>query len=268
MAKKTLPELRAEAEALSARWNDEYQSEKFAESIKTREELDNVVGDYLNTARNECFAACAKADNPMIAAVTLLTFDAIKVKEDKPKPDGPKFPTLSITECTKPIDLIRFDAYCRKNGHPKGIGVADDWIYVSQKFNMLMTASAVLDLREPDDSRKPADILKSVNDSMAMHSIAREIDLGECPTSNTAKTKLMAKVIAAMIGEGDNSDGKKSYKVVTPDIKFFEKAFTRKSKKALTVTTANHKQVVDILANICHKLVCGKVYDADFKKIK
>lgn len=260
MAKKSLMELRAEAEVLAQKFNDEYQSEKFADAIKTREELDNVIGDYVNTARNECFAACAAADDPIIAAVTLLTFDTIKVKEEKPKADGPKFPTLSIEDTTKPIDLIRFDSYCRKSGHPKGIGTAKDWIYQSQKFNMLMTASAALDLRGSDDHRKPSDIVKTVSDSMAMHQIARELDMGDCPTSKTAKTELLSKVIAAMVGDG--------FKVTTHDLRFFEMAFTKKGKRALTITASNHKQVVGILAEVCHKLVCGKAYEVDYKKIK
>lgn len=260
MAKKTLAELRTEAETLAQRWNDEWQNEKFADAVKTREELDNIVGDHINTARNECFAACAEAENPIIAAVTLLTFDTIKVHEDKPKADGPKFPTLSIADTTKPIDLIRFDSYCRKSGHPKGIGTAEDWIYQSQKFNMLMTASAALDLRGSDDHRKPSDIVKTVSDSMAMHQIARELDMGDCPTSKTAKTELLSKVIAAMVGEG--------YKVTTHDLRFLEMAFTKKGKRALTITASNHKQVVGILAEICHKLVTGRTYEVDYKKIK
>lgn len=260
MAKKSLMELRAEAEVLAQKFNDEYQSEKYADAIKTREELDNIVGEHVNTARNECFAACAGAENPIIAAVTLLTFETIKVKEEKPKADGPKFITLSITEVARPIDLIRFDAYCRKNGHPKGIGAADNWIYQTQKFNMLLTASAALDLRGSDDHRKPADVVKSVSDSMAMHQIARELDMGEAPTSKTAKTELLSRVIATMVGEG--------FKVTTHDLRFFEMAFTKKGKRALTITASNHKQVVAILAEICHKLVCGKTYEVDYKKIK
>ena len=41
-----------------------------------------------------------------------------------------------------------------------------------------------------------------------------------------------------------------------------------KNRKALTVTTANHKTLRGLLAEICHRIVTKKQYAVDYKAVK
>ena len=44
--------------------------------------------------------------------------------------------------------------------------------------------------------------------------------------------------------------------------------YSRKSRKALTVTCANHKYMRGYLMEICHRIVTGKAYELEFKATK
>ena len=101
---------------------------------------------------------------------------------------------------------------------------------------------------------------KVVNDSFAMSNIAREIDLGKSPTSKTNILKTLQSIITAMLGEG--------YKATSHDVNFLMSTYSKKNRKALTVTTANHKTLRGLLAEICHRIVTDKQYAVDYKAVK
>lgn len=236
--------LRAKADEQVKSYNEAIQSGNFAESVKIDDALTQTVNEYTSEVRKMCFDACKATENPMLTAVNLLSFMTIGVKDEKVGED--KIPVRVVIDKERAIDLYKLHKYIEG-----GIGHDKNWLYIAEKFNCLMTAAAAKDLGlDP----------KAVNDSFAMSAIARDIDLGKAPTSETAMLTQLKMVITSMIGE--------EYKVTTHDLKFLLKCYTKKSKKALTITTANHKYLRGYLAEICHKLVTGKQYDADYKKIK
>jgi len=63
-----------------------------------------------------------------------------------------------------------------------------------------------------------------------------------------------------MIGE--------DYKAITHDVNYILAVYSKKGRKALTVTASNHKQMRQIIMEICHRIVTGGRYDIDYKKIK
>ena len=101
---------------------------------------------------------------------------------------------------------------------------------------------------------------KDINDSYYMSDLAKSIDMGKNPTSKTNLLKTLTTVIQAMIGE--------EYKPLSHDVNFLLLVYGKKSRKALTVTCANHKYLRGYCMEICHRLVMGKVYDVDYKKMK
>ena len=248
MSENKLLTLRAVAEEKVKAYNELYQSGSFADAVKLEEEISNAVNEYTAEARKQCFDMCKESGNPMLTAVTRLTFKTIATKNEEVGES--KIPVLTIVDKEKAIDLQKLHKYI-----DGGIGHDTNWIYLAEKFNCLLTAAAAVDLGiDP----------KSVNDSYAMSAIAKDIKFNgaksdEAPTSDNKKLALLKVVIEAMIGD--------EYKVTSHDLKFLMKVYSKKSKKALTVTTANQKYLRGYLAEICHKLVTGKVYELDYKKV-
>lgn len=239
----TKQELREKAESLCKEYNDKIQSGEFEDAMKINEEMEQIVNEYTSKARQECFDALKATENPMIAAVTQLTFPTIRIKDTKQGEE--KIPVRVIEDIERAIDLLKLHKYIEG-----GIGVDKNWAYTVEKFNFLMTAQKAVDL-----GINP----KVVNDSYAMSEISRAIDMGKSPTSKTNILKTLNTVVAAMIGE--------EYKATSHDVNFLMSIYSRKNRKALTVSCANHKYMRQYLAEVCHRIVLGKTYEVDFKQI-
>lgn len=236
-------ELREKAESLCKEYNDKIQNGEFEEAMKIREEMEQVINEYTSKARTECFDEIKATENPIIAAVTRLTYPTIRAKDTKQGEE--KVPVTIIEDIERAIDLLKLHKYIEG-----GIGVDKNWAYTVEKFNFLMTAQKAVDLGVDP---------KVVNDSYAMSEISRAIDMGKSPTSKTNILKTLNAVVAAMIGE--------EYKATSHDVNFLMSIYSRKNRKALTVSCANHKYMRQYLAEVCHRIVLGKKYEVDFKQI-
>ena len=244
-AVKKLNGLRTEVEGLVSSYNEAYQAGKFEEAMKLSKAIEEKVNEYTSVARADCFEACKNSADPMLTAVTVLSFITIGVKDEQKGDDA--IPVRIVVEKERQIDLFKLYKYCGE----KGIGADPKWLYMAEQLNMLLTAQKAQDLGlDP----------KKVNDSFAMSNIAREIDLGKSPTSKTNILKTLQSIITAMLGEG--------YKAASHDVNFLMSAYSKKNRKALTITTANHKTLRGLLAEICHRIVTGKTYAVDYKAVK
>ena len=236
-----LKELRSEAEELVKRYNDATQTGtgKYEEARKLDEAIQGKVNEYTSIVREMCFEECKAAPDPMLAAVTILSFVTIAVNDKKEGED--KIPIRSLIEKERPIDLLKLDQYCN------GIGANKNWSHIAQKMNFLLTYQKAVDLGiDP----------KVVNDSYSMTSIAREFDMGKNPTSKTNLLKTLQAVVSAMLGD--------EYKATSHDVNFLLSVYARKNRKALTVSCANHKNFRNYIAEVCHRIVTGKSYGLDF----
>lgn len=236
-----LHELRATAEAKAVEYNTAMMETRFDDAAKLDEEITDAVNEHTAIARDICFEDCAAAADPMIEACTRLSFDTIAAKDSK-KGDE-KIPVLEIVDREKQIDLQKLHKHV--NG---GIGKDKNWIYAVEKLNMLMTAQKAKDLGVDPTS---------INDSYAMNDISRSYDLGKNPASKTNLLKTLTAIVAAMIGE--------EYKPVSHDVNFLLSIYSKKGKKALSVTCANHRYMRGYVMEICHRLITGKTYDVEFK---
>lgn len=237
-------ELRERADKLVKVYNDDIQSGRYDKAVRVNDAITKIVNEYTSVARNECFEECAAAENPMIEAITRLRFTTIATKDTK-KGDE-KIPVREIIERDKPIDLLKLHKSVEG-----GIGADKDWSYRAEKLNFLLTAQKAVDLGiDP----------KAIHDSYAMSQIARDLDMGKTPTSKTNILKVLQTVITAMLGEG--------VKATSHDVNFLMSVYSRKNRKALTVTCANHKYFRGYIAEICNHIVTGAPYELDYRKIK
>lgn len=238
-----LATLRSEAETLVKEYNEAIQTGKFEEANKADTKLTEKINEYTATVRDMCFEDCKDTDDPMLAAVTTLSYVTIGTKDEQKGND--KVPVRSIVNKERQIDLFKLDKYCG------GIGADKNWLHIAQKMNMLLTAQKAVDLGlDP----------KTVNDSYSMSEIAREFDMGKNPTSKTNLLRTLQTVVTAMLGEG--------YKATSHDVNFLLSVYSRKNRKALTVTCANHRYFRNYMAEICHRIVTGKAYELDYKTKK
>ena len=239
-----LKELRATVEEKVKAYNEAMQDGKFEDVQKLDNEITESVNEYTATIRDMCFEDCAAAEDPMIAAVTALSFMTIGVKDNK-KGDE-KIPVREIIEKERQIDLLKLHKFV--NG---GIGHNKEWNIMIEKFNLLMTCQKAKDLGiDPKD----------INDSYAMSEIGKAYDLGKNPASKTNLLKTLTAIVQAMIGE--------EYKPVSHDVNFLLSVYSRKSRKALTVACANHKYLRGYVMEICHRIVTGMTYEVDYRKAR
>lgn len=244
-AKLSKAELREKVESLVKDFNDKLQNGDYENAAKLNSEIEENVNEYTSIARNECFDALAGTENPMLEAVKQLVFPTIRVRDTKQGDE--KIPVRIVEDIERPIDLLKL----HKHVGGDGIGADKNWAYTVEKFNLLMTAQKAVDLGiDPKD----------VHDSFAMSEISKAIDMGKTPTSKTNLLKTLNMVVTAMIGE--------EYKAKSHDVNFLLSVYSRKNRKALTVTCANHKYMRQYMAEICHRIVTGKVYEIEFKKVR
>lgn len=242
VAKKT--ELRANVEELVKGYNEAMQTAKFDEVSKIDAEITKAVNEYTSVAREECFDECAAEENPMLEAIKRLSFTTIGVKDER-KGDG-NIPVRIVIDKERAIDLLKL--HKRIDG---GIGHDKNWHYIAEKMNFLLTAQKAIDL-----GINPKDI----NDSYEMSNISKQMDMGKTPTSKTNLLKTLQTVITAMLGE--------DVKATSHDINYLMSVYSRKNRKALTVTCANHRYFRGYLAEICNHIVTGNSYAVDYKKAK
>lgn len=239
-----LKELREKVEAGVKLYNEAIQDGKFDEVSKLDTEITENVNEYTATVRDMCFEDCAAADDPMIAAVTALSFMTITVKDNKKGDEN--IPVREVIERERQIDLLKLHRFVEG-----GIGKNKEWNVMIEKFNLLMTCQKARDLGiDPKD----------INDSYAMSEIAKSYDLGKNPASKTNLLKTLTAIVQAMVGE--------EFKPVSHDVNFLLSVYSRKSRKALTVACANHKYLRGYIMEICHRIVTGKTYEVDYKRAR
>ena len=239
-----LAKLREEVEELVKQFNGVNQEKKYDEADKLDAEIAEKIGEYTHIVRTLCFEKCKETEDPMLTAVKMLEFKTIGVRDFTVGEDS-KIPVREVIEKERRIDLLKLDSFCGGIGHDK------QWNHMVQKLNFLFTVKKCIDLGVDP---------KQVNDSYAMSEIAKQINLGKTPTSKTQILKTVNKVLAAMIGEG--------YKADSHDVNYLLDVYSKKSRKALTITTANHRFMRNYLAEICHRVVTGASYNVEYKKVK
>lgn len=219
--------------------------------------IEDTINKYTAEARAECFEELKASKDPMLEAIKRLTFDTIKVtvkKESFKIPGSDENAEIlksKIEDSEKAIDLLKLH-----NSIEGGIGKVSNWNGYVERMNYHMTARQAKRLLKNKEHLTKA--LKEINNSYAMSDIARQIDMGKDPTSNTKLLSTLQSVVTAMIGD--------TYKVTSHDVNYLTDVYAKKGKKALTVNCANHSFFRAYIAAICHGIVTGEDYDLSYKK--
>jgi hypothetical protein len=226
-------------------------AESVADREKRNRELDEVITYYNETAKDMCFSACRNAEKPMHYAVLTFFWKGIRVKGTVDKET--QIVSRQIVEAEKPIDLGALYKFMDNK-----LGADHMWFYTAEKLNFYLTYRAA-DRVGAEAVKK---LLDSKSDCFLMSKIARDIDLGKNPCSNTNLLKTLNRVIKEMLGE--------EYEATSRDVRYLVDAYSNDNKKSRTaLTAANHKTLRNYLKKVCERILTGRYgYDVEQREIR
>lgn len=262
-------ELLAAVRADVQEYNSAYGEKRFDDASTINANIEKKIDEYNSIAQMLCFDACAKAEDPMKAAVLTLHYPIIGIKDtmigDEVKvlkrviigdPEGE-----DATPKYKQIDLLKLQKYVKdREGH--GIGYEANWNNQAERLNLLFALDCAVEIG------KGQEFINEMSECYAVKEASREIDFGVknpkagTPISNTGLLKAVKAVVTAMVGPefGD--------KVLTHDVRFLKIVSAKKSRKELTVQCANHRFMRGYLMEVCNRIMTDGVYDVDYKRVK
>lgn len=197
-------------------------------------------------------------ENPLISAITKLN---INIKRAKlAKTEGVNVRVYSLEDSEMRIDIKELEKYAKRQ-----ITANKDWHHAISKFNYLLLTYMIENLMKNKELRE-AEVSK-VRSNYHMKEIAKAIDLGETPTSNTQMLKQLNLIIGNIIGKDYKIDGK-AVKATSHDVFWLERVYLKKGKTALTAMATNDNQLRTIITEIIHKLLTNKEYEVISKYVK
>lgn len=213
--------------------------------------IEECVNKHTNNARELCFAECRETEDPMLEAIKRLEFTTIGLKVTKKGEE--KIPVAEIVDKNKSIDV--FKLHKTVNG---GIGKDPKWNGLIEKMNYHMTVRQAK--RLIGERGNLTKLLSEISDSYRLSDIAKQIDLGKDPTSNTKLLGTLQTIVTAMIGE--------EYKPTSHDVNYLIDIYAKKGRGALTVECSNHRYFRGYITDICHHIVTGDDYRLRSLEIK
>lgn len=255
---------------------DEYNKAlKDNDLAKTRgleQELKEIEKDYAEVKRTLVFDELKNEENPVKAAITTHSYYVVSHRTEREEGVITGFEIVEDKVCQ--IDLVKFCKHC---------SLPTNWQYMVEKFNQLMAMRTATELKMTKAQ------IKKICDSFYMNSLAKKVDLGETPTSNTAICKQLQKVFDAILFEApaenetpvENTDTeakpetpakskkiKNIHRVNNHDVAYLLMCYSKRGKKTLSVAVAKNSYVHRLVMDVMHRVVTGKTYDLEYRMIK
>lgn len=217
--------------------NDSLAQGAYSEVENNLATLKQVEGDLRKLIEKEVFNEC-KTTHEAILRRSFIAPSHKSINEEGK--------LVRIEKADKEV-MIDLKAFCEHHGFPL------EWWYELQALNKRLTVKVARSLGVgPTELRK-------INDSYTMNELAKQIELGQNPDSNSQVTKHMQKVLD-LLDEGCG-------RVNGYDLAYVMSTYTkRNSKRALSVSCSKHSALQNILLDVFHRVATGKVYDVDYKR--
>lgn len=255
--KRTLSVIESEIKANVIAYNEAVDNGNFTAMTEAENKQTELEKEYAQLAEVVCYANLKAQDNPMLAAVKAYGFNVMGHKDvktiEKVVEDGEeKTITITTREATfkeKQIDLVKFDNYGGKT-----VSVNPMWKYEIQSLNQLFCIRTAQDMGVPFE---PA--------SYYMDKIARRIEDGETPVSNTAMLEALQNLVDMIIFEGED---KNKYRANSRDITAILKQYTKSGKARLGIAVAKHNFFTRIIGKVLYRIATGEQYTLEYKTSK
>ena len=255
--KRTLSVIESEIKEKIIAYNEAVDAGNFNAMTEADSKLSELEKEYAQLAEAVCYSNLKQKENPMLAAVIAYGFNVIGHKDvktiEKTVEDGEeKTITVTVREITvkeKQIDLIKFDSYGGKT-----VSVNPMWKYELQSLNQLFCIRTAQDMNVPFE---PV--------SYFMDKMARRIEDGETPVSNTAMLEALQNLIDMIIFEGED---KNKYRANSRDITAILKQYTKSGKSRLGIAVAKHNYFARIIGKVLYRIATGEQYTLEYKTSK
>lgn len=255
--KRTLSVIEAEIKTNIRNYNEAVDNGNFTAMTEADNKQAELEKEYAQLAEVVCYANLKKMENPMLEAVKAYGFNVVGHKDvktiEKIVEDGEeKTITITTREATikeKQIDLIKFDNYGGKT-----VSINPMWKYEIQSLNQLFCIRTAQDMGVPFE---PA--------SYYMDKIARRIEDGETPVSNTAMLEALQNLVDMIIFEGED---KNKYRANSRDITAILKQYTKSGKARLGIAVAKHNYFTRIIGKVLYRIATGEQYTLEYKTSK
>lgn len=247
--KKIISDNRANIVAKIDEYNTALKENDFAKATRVEQELKEAESAYAEAKCVEVFSELKETANPVKAAIEMHSYLVVshKVKREEGVITGFEI----IEDKVRQIDLVKFCEFCK---------LPALWKYSVEKFNQLLACRTATELKMTKAQ------IKKICDSFYMSDLARQVDMGETPDSNTAICKQLQRVFDEILFE-DNGKGKNVYRVNNHDVAYLLMCYTKRGKKTLSVAVAKNAYIHRLVLDVMHRIVTGKAYDLEYRMV-
>jgi len=224
-------------------YNKAFLAKSF-EAIKEAEEnLNKELKAYKKAACDAVLYRLKGTENPVLEAVKQLTYEVFRtkmVKDDNGNDRG-----IELVPTDARIDLVKVCEYCE---------LPTVWKYKVEKLALLLAVRAARELKIP------ASEIKAMNYKFKMDELARKVDMGETPDSNTQITKEIQMIMDEVLpGLG---------KANAHDAAYMWMASTRAGREAKCIKVADARMAHRLFAEVANRIVTKGRYTVDYKMVK
>ena len=233
---KGMSESRTKLADLVSKYNNE---ESAAAAAKIEEDIKTEKKQYNEYSQSLVLTRCLEEDKPIIAACKVSVYPSLATRMEK-NDAGVK--VMRLKESTDLLDLTRFAKT-----------ITNPWRYRAELLCLFQTKESASSI--------------GVSDKQYMADLERFFKLSEearkAPKASKRSTATILKeVVSSMIGE---EYGKL---VVAADVNKFVCGFTQDNRRTRDeIQTANFRQTVKLLTDICHRILTEGVYHIRTKQV-
>lgn len=230
-------------------YNEALKENDLAKATRTEQELKDAETAYAEAKCTEVFGELSKSENPVKAAVEMHSY--LVVSHRVKREEGTVIGFEIVEDKVRQIDLIKFCEFCK---------LPTNWKYKVEKFNQLLA------LRTANELKMTKAQIKKICDSFYMSDLARQVEMGATPDSNTAICKQLQQVVDAILFE-DNGKGKNIHRVNNHDVAYLLMCYTKRGKKVLSVAVAKNSYIQRLVLDVMHRIVTHKAYDLEYRMV-
>lgn len=247
--KKIISDHRENIVAKIGEYNEALKANDLAKTAHIEQELKDAEAAYAEAKCTEVFAELAKEENPVKAAVAAHSY--LVVSHRPLREDGVVKGFEIVEDKVRQIDLVKFCEFCK---------LPTSWKYAVEKFNQLLAMRTATELKMTKAQ------IKKICDSFYMNDLARKVEMGDTPDSNTAICKQFQQVVDEVLFE-DNGKGKNVFRVNNHDVAYLLMCYTKRGKKTLTVAVAKNAYIHRLVLDVMHRIVTNKSYDLEYRMV-
>lgn len=231
-----MSEERTKLDSLIEKFNE---AEAAADAVKIEDSIKESKKQFNEYSQSLVLTRCLEDDNPTLAACKVSVFPSVITKTRK---DDAGNKTMTVEDSTDLLDLTRFST-----------AITKEWRYKAELLCLFQTKDTAASI-----GRSDKEYLADLTRFFKLSDEAKKAP----KASKRSTTTIVKEVVSAMIGE---EYGKM---VVAADVNKFICGFTNDNKRNRTdIQTANLRQTVKLLTDICHRILTDGQYKVLTKQL-